>query len=277
MSYLLLPHLQVQTANTLHASFLAGGPPVMPAYFMAHALARKLGNLKVRGVALIHHDRELAGEWFFGKFSFQQRRGAAFTFTNKPKKDFSSKNEHALSLQPTTSVHLNVSLIVDIDLPRSMDRVSRFLSTGRFSGGQIISFGKPELLGFQDAINRVRTGYVVLDRRDLMETEEEGKDPAVSLVENLGASQPEKSPDSWLSAACLGYATLTPYAQRKGAREAYEHAFAEPLIGLVQYRSVRQAEIVPERIFWRPEWLSDDVFRLYQKKSTQQRNNHDPL
>lgn len=55
-----------------------------------------------------------------------------------------------------------------------------------------------------------------------------------------------------------------PYASREGAREGYEHAFAEPLVGLVQYRSSRQFDKDYETVLWKPEWVKDDVYRLHQ-------------
>lgn len=266
MNCLFLPHLHVRTANTLHASFLVGGPPVMPAYFFMHALCRKMGkNIDVKNVALIHHEMTLLGEPFFGKFSFQQRRGAAYTFTNRNKKDYSSKNEHALSLQPTASAHLHISLMAEIDGSVSTERVKTFLSTGRFSGGQIVSFDEPQMLYPEEALEKTGSGYLVIDRKDLMERQaDDNRNPAQLLVDRLGARPETGSDNSWLSAACVGYAAITPYALRSGAREGYEHAFAEPLVGLVQYRSLRQIDGEADTLFWKPEWLRDDVFRLHQ-------------
>ena len=88
MSYLLIPDMRVQTANIHHSSFLLGGPPVMAAFFFAHAMGRQLGkNVRVNGTAYIHHHMDVLGQSFYGRLSLQQRRGAAFTFSNKPKKE----------------------------------------------------------------------------------------------------------------------------------------------------------------------------------------------
>lgn len=54
----------------------------------------------------------------------------------------------------------------------------------------------------------------------------------------------------------------TEPAHRAGVRGGYEHAFAEPLIGLVQFISQRQhAGPVP---WWRHGWSADDVFLVTQ-------------
>ncbi len=281
MSYLLIPNMHVQTANVLHSSFLVGGPPVMAAFFFAHAMGRQLGKqVQVSAVAYIHHHRQVLGEQF-GRTSLQQRRGAAFTFSNKPKKDYSSKNEHALSLQPVANAHLRLSLIIEIERLTSVDSVSRFLYGARFSGGQIISHDTPVRFDeLEDALDKAPDGFYVLDRSDLMQ-KRNGKNQAETLVAQLGANPKCPPTPSWLSAACLGYAMLTPFADRQGAREGYRHAFAEPLIGLVQYQSSRQflkeredpsresenMRRKPESILWKSEWLQNDVYRLYQENN----------
>ena len=265
MSYLLIPDIRVQTANIHHSSFLLGGPPVMAAFFFAHAMGRQIGrSVRVNGVAYIHHDMDVLGESFYGRVSLQQRRGAAFSFSNKPKKDYSSKNEHALSLQPVASAHLRLSLIVDIDNLLSIDGVRRFLYRARFSGGQVISHGEPAQYDeLDEAIENMPAGYFVMDRNDLMQTGD-GENPAEKLISQLGPKHETGSTDTWLSAACVGYAMLTPYQIRIGAREGYEHAFAEPLVGLVQYRSSRNFDDDFENVIWKPEWLQNDVYRLHQ-------------
>ena len=55
------------------------------------------------------------------------------------------------------------------------------------------------------------------------------------------------------------HSAITPFEHRSGARCGYIHAFAEPLIGMVQYRSLRQwrKEADAEKAFWRPVWLDD--------------------
>jgi CRISPR-associated protein Csy2 len=64
----------------------------------------------------------------------------------------------------------------------------------------------------------------------------------------------------------LGYATLTEFAARKGAREGYLHAYAEPLVGLVQYVSVHRLADRPLPL-WRYAWPREDVFIVTQKEN----------
>ena len=260
MSYLVFPRVRVQAANMLSASFLMGGPPVFAAYGLGEALCfHRGGGAKVTGMALIHHNREALGQSFYGVFSPQQRRAAAFTFGKSANgSDYSSKNPHALSLQPVACAHLRVSIIWKLEQVAGVMEAREFLHRARLSGGLVTGHGEIVLEdSLEAAFDRVGNGYVVTDRRDMLE--DKGKNQAELLVEVLGAQPAAGEDNTWLSAACLGYAAITPFEHRSGARCGYIHAFAEPLVGMVQYRSLRQwrKEADAEEALWRPVWLDD--------------------
>lgn len=260
MTYLVFPRVRVQAANMLAASFLMGGPPVFAAYGLGEALCFHLGGgAKVTGMALIHHDREALGQSFYGVFSPQQRRAAAFTFGNSANgSDYSSKNPHALSLQPVACAHLRVSVIWEMEQMMDEVKARDFLHRARLSGGLVTGHGEIVLEdSLKAAFDRVGNGYVVKDRRDLLENRD--KHQAELLVEALGAQPAAGEDNTWLSATCVGYAAITPFEHRGGVRGGYAHAFAEPLVGMVQYRSLRQwrEESDVEEALWRPVWLDD--------------------
>ena len=260
MSYLVFPRVRVQAANMLSASFLMGGPPVFAAYGLGEALCFHLGGgAKVAGMALIHHNREALGQSFYGVFSPQQRRAAAFTFGKSANgSDYSSKNPHALSLQPVACAHLRVSIIWELEQVAGVKEAREFLHRARLSGGLVTGHGEIVLEdSLEAAFDRVGNGYVVTDRRDMLE--DKGKNQAELLVEALGAQPSAGEDNTWLSATCLGYAAITSFEHRGGARCGYPHAFAEPLVGMVQYRSLRQwrKEADAEEALWRPVWLDD--------------------
>lgn len=260
MSYLVFPRVRVQAANMLSASFLMGGPPVFAAYGLGEALCFHLGGgAKVTGMALIHHNREALGQSFYGVFSPQQRRAAAFTFGKSANgSDYSSKNPHALSLQPVACAHLRVSIIWELEQVAGVVEAREFLHRARLSGGLVTGHGEIVLEdSLKAAFDRVGNGYVVTDRRDMLE--DKSKNQAELLVEALGAQPSAGEDNTWLSATCLGYAAITPFEHRGGVRCGYKHAFAEPLVGMVQYRSLRQwrKEADAEEALWRPVWLDD--------------------
>lgn len=265
MSFLTIPLLRASSANIFNSSFLIGGPPVLPAYLFAHAMGREL-NFKAPQVAFIHHYMQPKGQ--VGKYEVfypQQRRAASFTFGSNIGRDYSSKNKHALSLQPVATADLCVSLIIECDGLRTLEGVEAFLFNARFSGGVILGAGKVAIYeSVEDALESIPSGYLVLDRRDLLELQD-GKDQAQLLVEALGGRNQKCDGASWLSATNVGYAAISSVEKRRGVREGYPHAFAEPLIGLVQYRSIRKCEeLDPSQILWRSEWVQSTVFRILQ-------------
>lgn len=273
LEYLLLPRLQIQAANAQAAWWLINTAPVLAANLFAHNLGRKTGIFP-EGVGIIHHHSQLLGERlgerFYGRLRPQQRRGAVFIDND----DYSSKNKYALSLQPTVTCHLHWSLLLAYDDARDIpsgNRIDAFLSGARLAGGQIIDHAKPMMLETKDAIRKaVRSGYWLIERSDLMATAE--GDPLDVLIR--ASTQPklrrnddsgsEQDRTSWIVPATLGYAPITEFAHRGGVREGVPHAYAEPLVGLVQYVSVNQYTESAAPL-WRHTWL-EDVFVVTQKE-----------
>jgi CRISPR-associated protein Csy2 len=265
--YLLLPRLEIQTANAQSSWWLINAAPVMAANLFAHHLGRQI-RIFPKAVGILHHHAQLLGERFFGKHYAQQRRGAVFIDNN----DYSSKNKYALSLQPTASCHLTLSLILAFDhkdgLP-SFSKVEHFLDQTRLAGGQILQYGEIKALPtVQDVKKQLRSGYWLIDRMDLLNN----GDPLDALIASCGKSKaPEQKtdentlPNSWLTPTTLGYATITDFAQRNGVRENYPHAYAEPLVGLVQYVTPRDWGDRPLPL-WRSHWPQDDVFIVTQQE-----------
>jgi CRISPR-associated protein Csy2 len=265
--YLLLPRLDIQNANAQAAWWLVNAAPVMAANLFAHNLGRHCGRFP-QAVGIFHHHAQLLGERFYGKFHPQQRRGAAFIDGN----DYASSNKHALSLQPTASCHLTLSLVLAFDsddgLP-STAKVQDFLHGARLAGGLIIRHEPIE--AHADAAklkSRLRGGFWLVERMDLLV----GGDPLDRLIAACGKPKAEQAgtdagqlPESWLSPTTLGYAAITDFAQRGGVRESLPHAYAEPLVGLAQYVSPRQWGEKPLPL-WRGYWPQDDVFIVTQQE-----------
>lgn len=293
MSFLaVIPHVKVQGANLHTSGILLGGSHLMASSLFAHALARKLG-IQDTGVIYIHHDRQDLGGFAYGRFTPAQRRGSVFI----NKKDYSSKNPHALSLQPTASCHLHFSLVLRFDGGRKprKSKLESLLANARFAGGQVIEFGEPQWVDTEDLEHElsktIRTGFVLLDRQDvllhyqqsenlnrlqtltrLLALTKDGLDHAFGAGHHLG----------FLSATNLGYALLeAPTTDRTGVRQAYTvdndviqtpHAYAEPLIGLVQYVSIRQL-----LGFTKNQTADDDINDNVKKSSETQNPIAEPL
>lgn len=286
--YVVIPRMRVQNANMQSNGLLLGGVPLFAANMFAHHLARQLGTQE-QGIIYIHHDQQRLGGQAYGRFTPAQRRGAVFI----GKKDYSSKNKYALSLQPTASCHLEFSLVIKFSSSRiSPEKLTSILKRSRFAGGQIIEFlditthAENEL---EAALKKIKTGFAILDRQDLLiEYQQRKQINRVQAFTQLLALKADALRAffndqnlSWISATNLGYALLEPLTdQRAGIRQAQDqettaHAYAEPLTGIVQYFSL--GEILRknteaeddtwhnlQKLLWVYHWPQDDIFLLKQ-------------
>ncbi|MDX8252056.1 type I-F CRISPR-associated protein Csy2 [Acinetobacter pittii] len=286
--YVVIPRMRVQNANMQSNGLLLGGVPLFAANMFAHHLARQLGT-QDEGIIYIHHDQQRLGGQAYGRFTPAQRRGAVFI----GKKDYSSKNKYALSLQPTASCHLEFSLVIKFSSSRiSPEKLTNILKRSRFAGGQIIEFleitthAENEL---EVALKKIKTGFAILDRQDLLiEYQQRKQINRVQAFTQLLALKADALRTffndqnlSWISATNLGYALLEPPTdQRVGIRQAQDqettaHAYAEPLTGIVQYFSL--GEILRknteaeddtwhnlQKLLWTYHWPQDDIFLLKQ-------------
>lgn len=286
--YVIIPRMRVQNANMQSNGLLLGGVPLFAANMFAHHLARQLGTQE-QGIIYIHHDQQRLGGQAYGRFTPAQRRGAVFI----GKKDYSSKNKYALSLQPTASCHLEFSLVIKFSSSRiSPEKLTNILKRSRFAGGQIIEFlditthAENEL---ETALKKIKTGFAILDRQDLLiEYQQRKQINRVQAFTQLLALKADALRAffndqnlSWISATNLGYALLEPLTdQRAGIRQAQDqettaHAYAEPLTGIVQYFSL--GEILRknteaeddtwhnlQKLLWTYYWPQDDIFLLKQ-------------
>lgn len=279
MTYLLLPRLHIRAANALAGNAAISPAKVMACVLFGHNLGLKI-NCRPSRVAILHHDAQLLGEYGsdgFYDFHPQQRRGATFIDSV----DYSSKNPHALSLQPTASCHLTLSLLFEVRGGIDIERVKRFLRTARIAGGNIDSNGEIEAADDLDALHLPK-GFWLIERSDLLDTDGSPVDALVTALgrKSVRAEAPETRnpgdpppplPDSWLAASVLGYAMTTPFEPRAGVRQTDDgetplHAFCEPLLGLVQYVSTK--DYGPRPIpWWEHTWLQDDVFVVRQTQS----------
>lgn len=280
MSYLLLPRLRIRAANALAGNLAISPAQVLACVLFGHNLGLKTGCKPLR-VAILHHDAQLLGEYGsdgFYDFHPQQRRGATFI----DGVDYSSKNPLALSLQPTASCHLTLSLLIQVQGGINEKRVENFLRTARIAGGNIDGHAKIETGNELDELHLPK-GFWLIERSDLLQGEGSPVDALVAAIGRKPARDtappapadgtPPPLPESWLAASVLGYAMTTPFETRAGVRQTDAgvtppHAFCEPLLGLVQYVSPRDYGQRPIP-WWEHGWLQDDVFVVRQQQAPQ--------
>ncbi|MFA7243267.1 MAG: type I-F CRISPR-associated protein Csy2 [Sulfuricellaceae bacterium] len=256
MSYLVIPRIRVQNANAQPTWWMIGAPPMTAYAGFSHALALALGWGKCLGFGVVHHDIQFLGEFEGEKGLFLPHQFRAASFIDKG--DYSSKNQYALSSQPTARCHLNVSLVIKYDEDDGVDLESafpRFMRGARLAGGAIVEYGKTSLQDSMEAVIKyLKSGHAIFERQDLM-VMQEGERDMLDVVLRLTDPHRPKSADhekphdaeedahSWLMPTALGYRAISEFRNRKNVRGGLPHAFAEPLVGMVQYQPLRRAGI----------------------------------
>ncbi len=251
--YLVIPRVEVRNANAQPVWWIIGPPPVTAYLGFAQALALHLNTRRHDGIAIVHHDIQFLGEtsWDYGTKTLLPHQFRAASFIDKA--DYTSKNPHALSSQPTARCHLTVSVVIrfDDDASFSGKAVAAFLRGGRLAGGTIIEHSEPVVLADEDDIDKVvkvvGAGFSLIERQDLMVRQDGDRDMLDVLLRVTKRANETDTDRNWLLPTTLGYAEITPRQQRKNARGDFAHAYCEPLVGLAQYRSIRAAGLQ----FWR--------------------------
>ncbi len=259
MTYLVID-LQVNKASMLQSIDFIAPAPVFAAVMAMHALDMELGKrgqgLGVRGVGLVHRNctpwiehLEKEGGWLDPYLV--QRRGA-YQFD-------SVKAPQGTPLQPDALADLEWTLLLDckadLDAAYARDIESQLLRM-RLAGGNILSAQVRVSEQWDDALRWLGTGFWIDDASDLLRDQ---PDPLQALLQATRSG-------AWIVPANLGYALLEPpQDKRPGARDAKPHAFAEHMIGLLRYTSVRTARkqgdgeqggLLPAHL-WRFGWDGD--------------------
>lgn len=242
--YLVIPRLEIRNANAQPAWWMIGPPPVTAYLGFAHAMSLAISAGIHDGIAIVHHDVQFLGEQFVNTLLPHQFRSASFIDND----DYSSKNKHVLSSQPTARCHVIVSIVVRFKDDTAFglkDALPSFLRRGRIAGGSIIDHEKPKHVRAMGELSEVKnaigSGFSIVSRQDLMVMEEGDRDMLDVLLRLIRPAEKLTDDAKWLLPTSLGYIEISPRKQRRNVRGGFPHAYAEPLVGLVQYQSLRRA------------------------------------
>ena len=256
--YLTIPRISFNNANAQPAWWCIAAPGPSAFAGLAHALARATGFLnQYNPIATVWHDWALRAETPSGWMVHpHQYRSASLV-----NKDDYVGSSMALSGQPTVRGDGAVSLILALDDEERVDLnlVDDFLRRARIAGGAIVEHrfdpsGAHIYDSWSDAKHAIRTGFSLQPRPDLMAAVDEAdkRDPLDRFLdatrrmketaeEKRVRAEEEPATDSWLTPYVAGWLSVTDAKHRNLTREGVAHAFAEPLIGLGQFVSLRKA------------------------------------
>jgi CRISPR-associated protein Csy2 len=252
---LLIPRIEINHYNVMQSQWLVSPTPIMAISLFIHNLELKVG-CKVDGVAIVHHDYVYHWEEKdpYGH-SFHQRRGSVFI--NRQDNARNSVEPNTVAMQPVATGRLIISLILNIISDEiNYDSLNQFLNTAKIAGGNIVSYNHipKKFIASNDIWRYIKSGFLVMERLDLMQVKGKQLDSLLNTIRYKDRSvEVVNSEDSWIVATTLGYAGITEIKYKPGVRGSFKHMFVEPLVGLIQYVSIRKQRELPLQ-FWRYKW-----------------------
>lgn len=261
---LILPRIKVQNANALSSPFTIGFPAVTAWLGAAHALQRKLqhagfAHIHFASVGVVSH-----------QFDLQTYRGAgdfvtSIIGTGNPL----NKDGNRSSFIEEARAHLTVSLVIEYDGLDAEDkdhilpRINQLIhSQLKMAGGDILNFEPPYFTHTENTkdtkkvLRKLMPGYVLLERRDLIQQAmETGQDALDAIIDHLAIHhtctqtdeqvtwQTGRKEKGWLVPIAVGFQGISPLGQALNQRDIdTPHRFAEAIITLGEFKMAHHIE-----------------------------------
>lgn len=263
-AYISIKRMRAQHCNSMTSYNVMGAPAITAHLGFAGAIAHRFG-LSNTGVAILHHGQDHEGHYHYGSLAPNRVRGVPI------QSESTRPTKMQLSDQPFALSHYEASFLIelegdDLDFNKLAEAISHedelkniLLSRFRFAGGVIVSIGGIAVFSELEKAEEFlpKTGFWVLDRKDLLENRKDGDSVLDASINGL---YPEEK-NGWMGMSLVGYLRLTDFETRNGVRQDLPHAFAEPLLGMIEYRSKRSVKSVfDEALFWKYQQPAADCF-----------------
>lgn len=268
---LIVPRIKVQNANALSSPFTIGFPAVTAWLGAAHALQRKLQQagfpeIQFHAVGIVSHRFNLQTHRHKGDFV------TSIIGTGNPL----DKDGNRPSFIEEARAHLTASLIIDYSGLNAeqksvlLEKLPAIIHGQlKIAGGDILAFESPYFTNTespeetQKMMRRLMPGYVLLERRELMQTAmEAGQDALDALIEHIAVHhscslvddkpqwQSARKEKGWLVPIAVGFQGISPLAQAMNQRDdAVPHRFAEAVVTLGEFKMAHHIEDI-NSILW---------------------------
>lgn len=261
---LILPRIKVQNANALSSPFTIGFPAMTAWLGVVHALQRKLqqagySEIQFKSVGVISHQFDLQTHRGSGDFV------ASIIGTGNPL----DKEGNRPSFIEEARAHLTASLVIEYsgldadDKDLALPVISQLI-TGqlKIAGGDILAFEKPYFTNTENSVDtkkilrKLMPGYVLLERRDLMQQAmQNGQDALDALIDHLAIHhtctqegenvlwKSGRKEKGWLVPIAVGFQGISPVGQALNQRDAdTPHRFAEAIVTLGEFKMAHHIE-----------------------------------
>ncbi len=299
--FLHLPHLRIHNANALSSPFTIGFPAMTAWLGFVHALQRKLNqrgftDLELISTAIVSHSCDL--QTYKGEGDYV----ASIVGTGNPLEPKSEKDKpDGYAVRPSfieeARCHLDVSLLIEYQSqpseeerfmePAFITELSQLISTMKIAGGDIIRFDKPETCTVDDTderearklIRSLMPGYVLIERRDLMEDAmEDGADALNAMLGYLTINhtcektendqiiwRSQRKVPGWIIPIAIGFHGISELGQAKNQRDSTVlHCFAESVVTLGEFVMAHRIRQLDDML-WQYQYDAENNLYLCQQ------------
>ena len=255
---LLIPHINVHNANALSSPYTIGFPAMTAFLGGVHALQRMLnhGNFKevnFKSVAVVCHEIDLQTYKGPGDYVY------SIVGTGNP---LDKKGKRPAFIEDGRC-HLDVSLVIEYegiekdDEDEALEEITTALyAKMKLAGGDILSFNIPEFIkiidnkAFSRLTRKLMPGYVIIERRELMEEAmEDGLDAIETMLEYLKVMHrsekdsagnvswtSRRKTSGWIVPIATGFHGITDLCKAQNQRDPdTPHRFAETIVTLGEF------------------------------------------
>ncbi len=303
-TYLLLPRMQIQNANAMSSTCTIGFPAMTAWLGGVHALERKIrraefSKIHFSAVAVACHDFQLR---VYGKS--KNHRSSIIGMLNPSKLETTAKGENQKLKRPSfieeAKIHLTVSILIEVnginalEVDSFLKVLSNCLLISRWAGGDLFHYGKPDLLLIdeadireeRDVLRRLMPGYVIIERRDLMESAmKEGEESLSALLRFLAVQHRARRDENgqvtgwkrtreapgWIVPIAVGFKGLTPLGHAACQRDPdMPHRFVESILTLGEFQLPCRFHHI-EEILWHYEYHDDSALYLCRNQKSEEK------
>jgi hypothetical protein len=227
--------LDVRGANALNTYCVYGHPSPLAYIGFAHALCARAGFAQRRGALAVIHDFQIRG--------FEQAGGIHFDMPRSAERDVRIDGANTSQTQiDMPRADLSVSIAFEIEALRSIDtvhaRAFETLCGMRFAGGRLAGITEHcvRISATPQEAFALRSGFIM--RPHPIELPADDAFPAFMDALSVRPGVP-----GWRSPTLMGFRMIHEPTGRRGARGGHPHAYADPLIGVVSFVSLREASV----------------------------------
>jgi hypothetical protein len=281
MSYVKIKNIRIKGMNMIQGHGVLTPIPVFASVMFGHVVGARIQS-NVTGVLSVFHDatpdveyiKEDGKNWISSRLL--NKRGACGFFVGEGKGSGDGGDYAAgaggvsMSYQPHATASVTMSLVLELNDGYDMEVLKNVLRNMRFAGGTFEFDDVKDYESKEDIF--LDSGYVVVDASDVTQKRlDAGDDIIQAVMQPLSSSSLPDVERGWHLPVNVGFAMLTDFKQRDGVRDNLNHAFAEPMIGLVKLMATRYfkkqttvnvdgEDLVIKALslpFWRHEWVKD--------------------